>query len=112
MAARRGPLQPGDAARLARVLALLGSDHDGERAAAALAAHRLIKRLGLTWPDLLAPADPRAAPEPPPPNLLEAAESRLRQTQRENADLRRQITLLKRRLEALQPRPPAPEWED
>ncbi|MCR0984265.1 hypothetical protein [Roseomonas populi] len=110
MAPRRGPLQPGDAARLARVLALLGSEHIGERASAALAAHRLLKRLGLTWQEVLAPADLRA--EPPPPHLLEAAESRLRQSQRENADLRRQITLLKRRLEALQPRQPAPEWED
>jgi len=91
-----------DAAKLERVLGLLGSEHDGERASAALAAHRLVQRLGVNWHDLLMP---KPAPAPPLREALDAAESRLRQSQRENADLRRQITLLKRRLEALQPRP-------
>ncbi|MFH5923224.1 hypothetical protein [Roseomonas xinghualingensis] len=91
-----------DAAKLERVLGLLGSEHDGERASAALAAHRLVQRLGVSWHDLLMA---KPAPVPPLREALDAAESRLRQSQRENADLRRQITLLKRRLEALQPRP-------
>jgi hypothetical protein len=36
-------------AKLAKVLALLGSDRPGERDAAALAAHRLVTQAGLTW---------------------------------------------------------------
>ncbi|WP_159348517.1 hypothetical protein [Roseomonas harenae] len=101
-------MRSGDAARLARVLALLGSEYAGERASAALAAHRLVKRLGTTWQEVLAP---KAEEVPVRKEALEAVESRLRQSQRENAELRRQITLLKRRLEALQPRQPA-QWED
>jgi ubiquinone biosynthesis protein UbiJ len=100
-------MRSGDAARLARVLGLLGSEYEGERASAALAAHRLVKRLGLTWQEVLAPKEMAVPPEK---EALDAAESRLRQSQRENADLRRQITLLKRRLEALQPRQP-PQWQ-
>lgn len=102
-----------DAAKLARVLALLGSEFAGERASAALAAHRLMKRLGLSWQELLAadPATGRGSAQSrrataPPPDLLEAAESRLRQCQRENGDLQRQITRLKRRLEV----PAPPRW--
>ena len=107
-------MRANDAAKLARVLALLGSDHDGERASAALAAHRLMHRLGLTWDDVLMPkaeADPAQA-VPPPPDLLSAAESRLRQCQRENDDLRRHISLLRRRLEASIQRPPRRDEEE
>ncbi|MBI0537780.1 hypothetical protein D9599_19665 [Roseomonas sp. KE2513] len=94
-------MRANDAAKLARVLALLGSEHDGERASAALAAHRLMHRLGLTWQDVLMPkATPEPHAPPPPPDLLRAAESRLRQSQRENDDLRRQISTLRRRMEA------------
>ena len=39
--------------RLAGVLARLGSDHAGERDAAALAASRLVDKAGVTWLDLL-----------------------------------------------------------
>ncbi|WP_043833045.1 hypothetical protein [Muricoccus aerilatus] len=98
-------MRANDAAKLARVLALLGSEHDGERASAALAAHRLMHRLGLTWQDVLMP---KATPEPhapPPPDMLRAAESRLRQCQRENDDLRRQLSTLRRRMEARIQRP-------
>ncbi|SHJ73026.1 hypothetical protein SAMN02745194_03214 [Roseomonas rosea] len=104
-------MRAADAARLARVLALLGSDFEGERASAALAADRLLKRLGLSWPELIAGAGGARKPAPPPPDALEAAQSRLRQSQRENADLRRQITRLKRQVEALTPRRPPPEDE-
>jgi len=41
--------------RLAKLLALLGSDKHGERDAAGLAAHRLMQRVGLSWEQLLAP---------------------------------------------------------
>ena len=100
-------MQSSDTAKLARVLGLLGSEHAGERASAALAANRLLKRLGLSWQDLLAPKGEAARDpshlrktEPPPHDALGAAESRLRQAQRENDDLRRQNARLKRRLEA------------
>lgn len=101
-------MRANDAAKLARVLALLGSDQDGERAAAALAAHRLMHRLGLTWDDVLMakPEAEPARPVPLPPDLLGAVESRLRQAQRENEDLRRSIAQLRRRLEAAIQRPP------
>jgi hypothetical protein len=53
--------------RLAKLLALLGSDHAGERDAAEQAANRLVLKSGLTWEQVLdAPpddsADARAAP--------------------------------------------------
>jgi hypothetical protein len=35
--------------KLAKLLGMLGSDHAGERDAAALAAHRLVVQTGLTW---------------------------------------------------------------
>ena len=38
------------------------SAHDGERAAAGLKAHELIRRHGLTWPDILL-ATPAAPPK-------------------------------------------------
>ncbi len=107
-----------DAAKLARILGLLGSDQPGERAAAAEAAHRMVSRLGLRWEDILAPP-PRPTRLPPSPSpspshdALDAAQSRLRQSMRENADLRRRITQLQRRIEVLhrQMPPPAPEEE-
>ena len=99
-------MQAGDAARLTRVLGMLGSEHAGERAAAALAADRLIKRLGLSWQEILTPPhdasrDTVRKVTAPSADILGAMQSRLRQSQRENADLRRQITRLNRRLEGL-----------
>ena len=44
-----------DRQKLAKLLGLTGSDHDGERAAAALAAHRLVTKIGLTWNQVLDP---------------------------------------------------------
>jgi hypothetical protein len=46
--------------RLVKLLGMLGSAHDGERAAAGLKAHELVRRHGLTWSDILlaAPASP------------------------------------------------------
>lgn len=49
------PLAAADRTRLAHVLALLGSPHQGERDAAALAADRLVRGRGLAWTDVLAP---------------------------------------------------------
>jgi hypothetical protein len=39
--------------RLAKILGLLGSDHSGERDAAAQAAHKLVRGLGLSWADVI-----------------------------------------------------------
>ena len=42
---------------MVQLLGMLGSDHDGERAAAALHANRLLRNAGMTWNDLLDGAD-------------------------------------------------------
>jgi hypothetical protein len=57
------PLSPVLAAKLAKVLGLLGSDHDGEVAAAGRRAHAMVKNAGLTWPEVIGPAAP-LKPEP------------------------------------------------
>ena len=46
--------------KLAKVAGLLGSDHDGERSAAAFRATTLIREAGLTWRQLIEAAGPRA----------------------------------------------------
>ncbi len=48
-------LAAADRTRLASVLALLGSPHQGERDAAALAAARLVQKHGPTWHQVLEP---------------------------------------------------------
>ncbi len=55
-------LDPATAARLAKVLALLGSAHEGERDAAGVAAHRLVRAAGVSWVDLLGVVDTDDAP--------------------------------------------------
>ncbi len=55
------PLAPADRTRLARVLGMLGSPHQGERDAAALAADRLVRGRGLDWLDVLGGSE-RAEP--------------------------------------------------
>lgn len=45
--------------KLIKVMSLLGSDQLGERAAAALAADRLIRSAGIGWSDLIAPPPAR-----------------------------------------------------
>jgi hypothetical protein len=47
-------------ARLAKLLALLGSDHAGERDAAGLAAHRLVQASGAGWSDVVCIPQDRA----------------------------------------------------
>src|SRR5690606_12779074 len=49
----------GDLVKLVRILGLLGSDHDGERASAALAAHRLVQRMETDWWTLLGGQGPK-----------------------------------------------------
>lgn len=45
-----------DRERLVKLLGLMGSDHDGECLNAARKAEKLRKKLGLTWDDLIVPA--------------------------------------------------------
>jgi hypothetical protein len=42
--------------RLAKLLAMLGSSHLGERDNAAVAAHKLIQAKGMSWPEVINPA--------------------------------------------------------
>jgi hypothetical protein len=51
----RAQLDPHSADRLRKLCGMLGSQHDGERAAAAQAADRLVRELGLTWSEIIAP---------------------------------------------------------
>jgi hypothetical protein len=51
-----GAVTPALASKLAKVLSMLGSDHDGEIAAAGRRAHALVKGAGLTWGDVIGPA--------------------------------------------------------
>jgi hypothetical protein len=46
-------LVPINVDRLAKICGLFGSDHDGERAAAAARADRIVRDAGLTWPVVL-----------------------------------------------------------
>ena len=61
-------------AKLARILGMLGSEHAGERASAALQAEAFRKRHGLTWAGLLAlPPVEMAEVEPEPEPQAEPA---------------------------------------
>jgi hypothetical protein len=51
-------LTPSDRTRLVKLLGMLGSAHDGERASAGLLATRLLRDRGLSWDDLLQPRLP------------------------------------------------------
>ncbi len=51
-------LDPGIADKLARICGMFGSDHDGERAAAAALADRLVRQAGMTWGQILLPKRP------------------------------------------------------
>lgn len=54
-------LSPVELERLRNICARLGSDFDGERAAAALVATRLLKTHKLTWAEVVMPALPTAS---------------------------------------------------
>jgi|tagenome__1003787_1003787.scaffolds.fasta_scaffold20702372_2 hypothetical protein len=62
------PLAPRERTRLVKLLAMLSSNHSGERDAAGLAAHRLVMNAGMTWQDVLTPQieHHRRKPEPEP----------------------------------------------
>src|SRR5579883_3249357 len=99
-------MRQGDLVKLVRILGMLGSVHAGERASAALAAHRLVKASGESWAALLSPYK---VPRTPPRGRVfvdifhdpvRAAASRMRQLRRENEDLRNEVKRLKLWLDA------------
>jgi hypothetical protein len=55
-----------DRARLARILGMLGSEHAGERASAALRAEAFRKRHGMAWEQMLALPAVEVVVEPEP----------------------------------------------
>jgi hypothetical protein len=57
-------LTPTERERLAKLLGMLGSDHEGERANAATIADRMLRERGLTWRDIL-PDQPAGPTQPP-----------------------------------------------
>ncbi|MBM3540811.1 MAG: hypothetical protein FJX51_02080 [Alphaproteobacteria bacterium] len=61
------PLAPEALRRLQYVCGMLGSAHDGERAAAAATADRMVREAGLTWRDVIAPVPFPPAAEPRAP---------------------------------------------
>lgn len=99
-------IQKRDIERLERILGLLGSDKDGERASAALAASALLAKHDLNWRDVIEgrALGPKAAAEALRREVgidyLEAAESRIRQLRRHNDALEKQVSRLKTQLEA------------
>lgn len=56
-------LSPSDRSTLAKLLGLIGSDHDGEALSAARKAHALIRAKGATWGDALGLDDMPAEPD-------------------------------------------------
>jgi hypothetical protein len=54
-------LDPRLAEKLTRICGMFGSDHDGERAAAAAKADQLIRSHGLTWGQVISVAAPSTA---------------------------------------------------
>jgi hypothetical protein len=71
-----------DWGRLARVLGLCGSVHDGEVLAAARAADKLIRGSGRTWLDLLKPSEELAT-------VVEAAQVLVQENEELKAELAR-----------------------
>jgi hypothetical protein len=57
-------MNPLDRGKLARVLGMLGSAHDGEIAAAGRAANELVRGAGLTWPEVIEPPSALVQPYP------------------------------------------------
>jgi len=58
-------IPPADLKRLVHILGMLGSNFDGERAAAAKKADELVKRHRLTWEQVIIPALSRPEKEAP-----------------------------------------------
>ena len=61
-------------AALAKVLEILDSPNANEALAAAKLASTMVREAGLAWDDVLAPAAPAHASEPPAPAIAAAAD--------------------------------------
>jgi hypothetical protein len=61
------PIPPDLAGKLAKVLGMLGSDHDGEIAAAGRRANQMVRSAGLTWKEVISPTTPASNASPNPP---------------------------------------------
>ena len=53
---------PADRDRLSKLAGMLGSSHDGERAAAAMMATKLLEGVGVSWADLVASVPVKSPP--------------------------------------------------
>ncbi len=100
-------MQRRDLTRLIRILGLLGSDQPGERAAAAMQAHKLVTSLGLSWSELLDPP-PREVKKVVVQRVRDydvdqqaAADARMRQLKATNDRLEKEVLSLRRRLSAI-----------
>jgi hypothetical protein len=98
-------LKESDLTKLVRILGMLGSDHPGERATAALAAHRLVQSKRANWYDLLKPSGSGDKGGAIVRTVYEwgidhakAAEARMRQIRAENEQLHREVSQLRNRL--------------
>ncbi len=58
------PLSPAERKKLVAILGMMGSDHDGERAAAAALASRLVRDKGLTWDAVILADGPKTQQAP------------------------------------------------
>jgi hypothetical protein len=67
-------LTPEELAELIAILGRLGSDFDGERAAAGLIASRMLQSKGLTWADVVGSPQIRYTPPPSSPTPKSPAE--------------------------------------
>jgi hypothetical protein len=91
-----------DRDKLAKVLGMLGSAHDGEIASAGRAANQMIRAAGTTWPDTLGKGDAKYSE----PAGSIATQNELNGLRAENARLQHEIELLR----ALERAPP--EWSE
>jgi hypothetical protein len=70
------PLPPAVREKLGKLVPMLSSNHDGERAAAAAAIERVLRGAGLDWHDftaaITAPPAAAASPSPPPQRPAES----------------------------------------
>jgi hypothetical protein len=73
------PLSRRELERLAKLCGMFGSDHAGERAAAAAKADALLRHLGVTWHELIAPTHRPLIAPPTRPASVAAKIALLRQ---------------------------------
>lgn len=70
-------LSGADRERLVKLCGMLGSAHDGERAAAGLLASRLLRERGLRWDDVIGVSAPLPPPQRPASSTPDCPVSRL-----------------------------------